>query len=242
MSKGIQIGGSYTYSHLIDDASSFNGGGGQGAVQDALNLRAERASSNQDQRHVLQTDYTIELPFGRNKPFLRSDNILNRVFGDWLVQASFSYGSGRPYTPRVTNSSCDFAGANASQRYNYFGGDIALDNPTTAAWFNKDVFLPLVLDPTTGTIVHKYVDLGCVFGNAGRNIIRGPNTRSLSATLNKSIRLQGNRSLEMRIQANNVLNMVTYSGINTTVNSTLFGQVTSAGQMRRVTITARYRF
>jgi hypothetical protein len=46
----------------------------------------------------------------------------------------------------------------------------------------------------------------------------------------------------VRIQANNVFNMVTYSGINTTVNSTQFGQVTSVSPMRQITIQARYRF
>jgi hypothetical protein len=61
-------------------------------------------------------------------------------------------------------------------------------------------------------------------------------------TLNKTVRFEKNRALELRIQANNVFNMVVYSGLNTTVNSNLFGQITSAGAMRRVTIQARYRF
>ena len=227
LSKGIQVGGSYTFSHQIDDASSFNGGSGQGAVQDALNLRAERASSSGDQRHVLETNYTVELPFGRGKAFLRSDNLLNRMFGDWLVQATFNYGSGRPFTPRVTNSACDFASTNSTQRPDFLGGQTSLSNPTVGEWFDTSLFL---------------IPTGCTYGNAGRNLIRGPNTRSLNATLNKSVRLQGNRTLDLRIQAQNVLNMVTYSGINTIVNSTLFGQVTSAGTMRRITINARYRF
>ena len=60
-------------------------------------------------------------------------------------------------------------------------------------------------------------------------------------TLNKGFRMKGNRTLDVRIQANNVFNMVTYSGINTTVNSTQFGQVTSAAPMRQVTFQFRYR-
>ena len=60
-------------------------------------------------------------------------------------------------------------------------------------------------------------------------------------TLNKGFRLKGNRALDVRIQANNVFNMVTFTGINTTVNSTLFGQVTSVAPMRQVTFQLRYR-
>ena len=63
-----------------------------------------------------------------------------------------------------------------------------------------------------------------------------------NATLNKGFRLRETRTLDVRIQVNNVFNMVTYSGINTTVNSTQFGQVTSAAPMRQMTIQMRYRF
>jgi hypothetical protein len=61
-------------------------------------------------------------------------------------------------------------------------------------------------------------------------------------TLNKGFRVRENKTLDVRIQANNVFNMVTYSSINTTVNSTQFGQVVSASPMRQVTLQFRYRF
>jgi hypothetical protein len=226
MSGGVQIGGTYTFAKMIDDASSFTGGSGAGVVQDAFNLRAERAVDNSDQRHVLAVNYTIELPFGQNKHFLHGDDVISRVIGDWLVNGSVNYGSGRPFTPRITNSSCDYSATNATLRPDFLGGPIPLDRPTVAKWFNTSQFQP---------------PAGCL-GDAGRNIIRGPGTRSANMTLNKSFRLEGSRTLDLRIQANNVFNMVTYSGLNTTVNSNLFGQITSAGSMRQVTIQARYRF
>ena len=128
----------------------------------------------------------------------------------------------------MTGSAADIArGTNGTLRADYIGAPISLDNPSVNRWFNTDAFSV----PLPGT-----------YGNAGRNIIRGPGTRSFNMTLNKSFRLTGNRTLDVRIQANNVFNLVTYSNINTTVNSTAFGQVTSASQMRRVQIQARYRF
>jgi hypothetical protein len=226
MSGGVQIGGTYTFAKMIDDASSFTGGSGSGVVQDAFNLRAERAVDNSDQRHVLALNYTIELPFGQNKRFLHGDDVFSRAIGDWLVNGSVNYGSGRPFTPRITNSSCDYSATNATLRPDFLGGPLTLDRPTVAKWFNTGQF---------------EAPAGCL-GNAGRNIIRGPGTQSVNMTLNKSFRLEASRTLDVRIQANNVFNMVTYSGLNTTVNSNLFGQITSAGAMRQVTIQARYRF
>jgi hypothetical protein len=46
----------------------------------------------------------------------------------------------------------------------------------------------------------------------------------------------------LRFQAANVFNFIDYTGVNTTVNSLQFGQVTSAGSTRRITLIARFRF
>jgi hypothetical protein len=60
--------------------------------------------------------------------------------------------------------------------------------------------------------------------------------------LSKTIQIHESRSLDLRIQANNVFNLVQFSGLNTTVNSLAFGEVTSAATMRRITFVARFRF
>jgi hypothetical protein len=227
LTKGIQIGGTYTYSRMLDDASSFTGGSGTNLAQDALNLRAEWGPSSGDRTHVLQTTYLIELPFGRNKLLLNKDDMLGRLLGDWQLSGTMNISSGLPFTPRVTGSTCDIArGTNSTLRANYDGSAIRISDPTVNRWFNVDAFS---------------APLGCAYGNAGRDIIRGPGARSFNMTLNKSFRLRGTRTLDVRLQANNVFNIVTYSGINTTVNSTQFGQVTSASPMRQVTLQFRYR-
>ena len=61
-------------------------------------------------------------------------------------------------------------------------------------------------------------------------------------SLSKTITVKESRSLELRLQAANVFNFINYTAINTTVNSLQFGQVTSAGATRRVTLVARFRF
>jgi hypothetical protein len=60
--------------------------------------------------------------------------------------------------------------------------------------------------------------------------------------LSKTIQLRESRSLELRLQANNVFNIVQFTGLNTTVNSLAFGEVTSAANMRRITMVARFHF
>jgi hypothetical protein len=60
--------------------------------------------------------------------------------------------------------------------------------------------------------------------------------------LNKTIQIKESRSLDLRISANNVFNIVQFTSINTVVNSLTFGEVTATNNMRRVTLTARFRF
>ena len=60
--------------------------------------------------------------------------------------------------------------------------------------------------------------------------------------LNKTITIKESRALDLRLSANNVFNNVHFTSINTVVNSLAFGEVTGTGSMRRVTMTARFRF
>ena len=83
---------------------------------------------------------------------------------------------------------------------------------------------------------------GSVYGDAGRNIIEGPAQFTFNMSMSKTITIKESRALELRVQANNIFNTAFFSGINTTVNSFTFGQVTGVGNMRRVTMMARFRF
>ena len=81
-----------------------------------------------------------------------------------------------------------------------------------------------------------------IYGDAGRNILEGPGQVTVDMSLNKTITIKEYRSLDLRITANNIFNMVNFSSLGTVVNSTNFGEVTGAGTMRRVTVQARFRF
>ena len=64
----------------------------------------------------------------------------------------------------------------------------------------------------------------------------------MSLVLSKNIPLRDSMGVEMRAEADNVLNHANYSGIDTTVNSPTFGQVTSVASMRKMILSVRYRF
>jgi hypothetical protein len=94
------------------------------------------------------------------------------------------------------------------------------------------------------------------FGNAGRNSITGPNQFALTASLGRSFPWHDRYNIDVRLDATNALNRVTYRSYNTSftnvidpithavnaVPSQQFGLPSSFDQMRRIQTTVRLRF
>jgi len=227
MTRGIAMGGTYTYAKSIDNASSI-GGGTQVVAQDDKNLRAERGLSSFDQRHKLTGDWTLELPWGEGRKWLTKPGIAQKAFGDWLLQSSFAVASGTPFTAHVLGSYSNVAGGtNGSLRADYNGEPIQIGGRSIKQWFNTAAFSL----PAVGT-----------YGNAGRNTIIGPGSWLFNLVLSKNFPLKDSMGLEMRAEADNVFNHPNYSGIDTTVSSPTYGEVTSVASMRKMLLSLHYRF
>jgi len=65
-------------------------------------------------------------------------------------------------------------------------------------------------------------------GNLGSNTMEGPGRWSLDASLSKGFRLAETKTLQVRFDATNILNRVTFAAVNTFVGSTQFGLPTTA--------------
>ena len=234
MAKGVGFSAQYVFSKSIDDASSI-GGGGSVVAQNPFDLSADRGLSSFDQRHKFTGNWIYDLPVGENRHFA-AKGAGDHIFGGWQWSGDFTIGSGLYFTPRVLGGGLDIGrGVSGSLRANIVPGQaIALGNPTTLEWFNTAAFCAPSAICTNPN--------GTAFGDAGRNIIEGPGQVTLNMSLNKTIQIKEFRELDLRVSANNVFNNVHFTSINTVVNSFTFGEVTGTGNMRRVTMTARFRF
>jgi hypothetical protein len=228
MRHGIQLGGTYTYSKSIDDASSI-GGSAVVVAQNDLDLAAERGLSSFDQRHRFTADYYYQLPFGKEKKWLHGDSWQDKFFGGFAFQGNIALASGFPFSPRIFGSSLDLdRGANGSLRPDIVPGQsIQVSDPSIQEWFNTAAFVA----PAKGQ-----------FGAAGRNIIEGPGTIDFDMAFSKTIQVKEMQSLEVRIAATNVFNHANFAGIDTTLGSPTFGRVISVASMRKAQLIARYRF
>ncbi|HSB75118.1 MAG TPA: TonB-dependent receptor [Terriglobales bacterium] len=227
LQAGLAIGGTYTFSKSIDNASVL-GSGPAIVAQNAFDLAAERGLSSFDQRHRFTADYLWELPFGSDKRWLVQRGVLRDLFGGWQWSGDWSIESGFPFTARVLGSFTDVnRGTNGTLRANLTGQSVAVGSPTVLEWFNTAAFVA----PPLGQ-----------YGNAGRNTIIGPPTWLFDMAMTRLVPMGEGRVLEARAEANNVFNTPQFTLIDTTVNSPSFGRVTAAGSMRKLQLSLRYRF
>ena len=225
--RGIGGGVSYTLARSRDNASSM-GGGGTVVAQNDKDLQAEWGLSSFDRRHQLNANLNVDLPFGVGRRFFTNGGVWGSILGGWRFTTNFTLQSGTPLTVRVTGAASSVAGgAGGTLRAHYDGSNIRISNPTIDQFFNTSAFSI----PDAGT-----------YGNSSRNLVIGPGSRLLNAQFSRDLRLGGNRVMSLQLNANNLLNTVNYSGVNTSINSPSFGQITSVRPRRSMTFNARFRF
>jgi hypothetical protein len=238
--KGISVQGQWTYSKAIDDASDV-GGAGSGVIEQIDgDIHTLRGLSSFDERHTVTGTATYELPFGERYRFA-NHGWTNKLFGDWRLLNTVNWHTG---TPLAVLSSVDESGTGlkspfaervANPGYGVCGGSVSTAEVDGKFVETGDFFNPAAFQaPAAGT-----------YGNARKDALEGPCSFGWSASMNKAFRI-GNtddqRRGEIQWSVTNVANHVNYSGIGTTVGTSQYGQVTSAGGMRTQTLTLRFNF
>jgi trimeric autotransporter adhesin len=227
MQKGISLQGTYQYAHSIDNASSI-GGTAQTVAQNPNDLNAEEGNSSFEVRQQVTGNWVFELPFGPNRALLSKGGFWSKALDGFSVSGDFTFATGTYYTPNYLLTVQETAsGSSSSLRPNRNFNVPISGAKQIGNWFNAAAFSA----PPTGQ-----------YGTASRNSIEGPGKEVVDVSLSRTVQLGETRSFEARVTAANALNIVQFSGINTTLNSPTFGQVTGAAPMRTLTVLARYRF
>jgi hypothetical protein len=227
--SGFLSSATYTFAKAIDDSAL--GGRGQGVnviAQNWLDLSAERALSSFDQRHTLafQMQYTSGQGIGGGTLL---SGWRGALLKEWTVATTISVGTGTPLTPQVPLTTSG-TGVNGVLRPDVTGVPIFPAPAGSGYAFNPGAF---VVAPTGQ------------FGDAGRDVITGPLHFSLNGSLGRVFRVKDRYSLELRIDATNAINHVTYTGyiVNVAPGNPQFGlPSTSTNAMRDVITNLRLRF
>jgi hypothetical protein len=211
--KGLTFLASYSYSKTM-------GLGDTNGVQNPLDWNADRAVSNQDMTQHVVASTVYALPFGAGKTYGSHWNrFANALLGGWSVGPIVTVDTGMPLNLTVQGDPSNTGQQSITgnnDRPNVVG-DWRLNNPTVQEWFNTAAFVPNA----------KYT-----FGDAGRNILRGPGLVNLDVAAHKSFRITERVSAQLRLESFNATNTPALGAPNVTVGSPQFGQITTAGAPR----------
>jgi hypothetical protein len=220
LSHGLTLNASYTFSKLIDDASSvfsqtiFTGPvlNTTGAA-DAYNRHLERDVSSGDIPRVFSLGWVYDIP--------KLWKIAGwQIAGLVRVQA----GDAVPVTQTTNNnSSLGFA----VQRPNRISNPNELDGRTVARYFNTAAF----------TAAPQFV-----IGNSSRNPVRGPGLQEADLMIGKTFRIRERLSFEFRAECFNVSNTPPLNDPNGSFGSAAFGSITSAGNPRDFEFVGKIHF
>jgi hypothetical protein len=215
----------YTYSKSIDDAGIGAQGSSIGSLtaQNWLDLRSERSLSNFDQRHLLNLTGQYTSGMG-----LKGGTLMGGWKGpllkDWTFSANLTLGSGRPLTPSFPYI-VPGTGISGSIRPDVTGADL-YDN-SLGLFLNPGAFVK----PADGR-----------WGNAGRNIITGPAQFSLNGSMARTFRMSDRLNADLRFDATNLLNHVTFGSWVTNINNVQYGLAQNPSGMRSLVANLRVRF
>jgi hypothetical protein len=219
----------YTHSKAIDDSQAVGGRGAGGFgnalyAQNWLDLDAERSLSSFNRANTLNLNLQYSTGMGNRGGALVS-GFKGALLKDWTIGPSLTLGSGLPLTPIVASRIATGSGITGTTRAEYLGGPLSAAQP--GYYFNTAAFG----EPQAGE-----------WGDAGRGIITGPVQFTVNASAGRIFRVSERRSFDLRFDATNVLNHVTWSSYNTTFGNAQFGLPTAATAMRAMTVTLRFRF
>lgn len=234
-SKGLRFNANYTWGHAIDDVVGFFKD-----YQDENNTRAERASGDADVRHNFTFDAGYDLGF--RKWFGGGPEWL--VDG-WQINSITQIRSGFPVN--VNRQGGRFGGFSFRPSVNPGVDTRCPQFSVPECQFNAAAFY----NPGDG-----------VFGNAGRNILRGPGFAQVDFSVFKNTRITETTSLQFRVEIFNLFNRANFAdpsgGLirgdnNSLTPSAFFGQSTAtvgnqlggllgAGGPRQIQFSARFNF
>jgi hypothetical protein len=230
--RGLLFQAIYTYGKSLDNASTI-GGTSPVVVQNDQNFAAERGLSSFDIRHQVRLFSVYELPFGERHRYAThgwSEHALSNL----RLLNIVTWQTGTPFTALLSGAASNNSGtgSNFSERAEEVGNpNSGICGGSASTFFNTSAFVV----PVVG-----------VFGNEHRGSIEGPCSFTWNISLAKAFLFGGSRErqhrLEARWEVQNLTNTPVFTGISTSLGSTLFGHVTSAGNMRTMDVMMRFNF
>jgi hypothetical protein len=240
VTHGLLFQLSYTYSHALDDGSSFENsgfGGSRGYNQFVRSLNYGDSQFDARQRLVFSPLYIIPKFSGGNYSFK------NVALAGWEVSGIATFASGFPYDISYQGATSLSLWCSADTNF-YACPDIPnqvakanFGNPRIRNAAGNSVYI-------TNTATAFTPEALGTFGNIHRDPYHGPGINNTNMILAKNFPLvpEHHVSLQVRIESDNVFNHTQFSNPSGSFTSSNFGVITGAASARQSQLAAKINF
>jgi|RhiMetdeSRZDD1v2_1073273.scaffolds.fasta_scaffold49125_3 carboxypeptidase family protein/TonB-dependent receptor-like protein len=199
--SGLQVGANYTWSRALGttDAHLTNT---RGVNYGLLAL---------DRSHGLTFNYIYDIPNLATKLSALDKPVTRQIFGGWQLSGLSSFSVGAPQTPTYTLTNASGAALNRliTGSEDFAPRVVLTCDPnksrgdrTIGAYINTNCFAP--------------APKGSIGNDSGINTVRGPGLNNWDMSLFKKIQYgEGNRVIQLRVEAYNVFNHTNWTTLNT---------------------------
>ncbi len=223
MTAGLALNAHYTWSRTRDMADHSNAGG---RIVNNYDIWSDYGPASWDVPHRLVISGIYELPFFRD-----SDSAWVRTLaGGWQVSGVATFQSGTPLNVVIQGDRANVGSPNQRP-------DVLRDVSLNCRPNPSGLGLVDCIDPAAFAMPAQYT-----FGNAPRNMLRGPGYSRTDLSIMKTFAFAGRYRLTAQAQILNVFNEVNWGAPNTTLGAANFGRITSALDMRTAELGIRFNF
>jgi len=219
---GSQIGFVYTLSKALDyednEELSF--------ILFPLDLSRNKAVAGFDRTHNFQAYGLWELPFGQGKRFAQH-GIARALAGGWQINWILSAMSGTPFTITDSGTGAQFLNAPGNTQTANLVAPVHITRGRPASSCSSSscqYFNPASFQQVSATSPGL---LDGFFGNAGRNIIRGPGYFNLDMSLFRNFKISERFTFQFEADAFSVTNTPHFNNPNSNISGANFGAITS---------------
>lgn len=229
-SQGYSFTANYTYSLSEDTTSEATAVGAGDTNQLGPDKRYAKGYSRFHTPHRFTLNGTYIVPFLRGRT-----DLLSTLLGGWQISGTLKLAHGTPFT--VTQPTLDLNFDGFSE-----GRPVLLDPSVLGVKVNNPDTSTQVLPVTAfrQTIITDTIDM-----LVGRNTFYGDGLVNVDLGIYKSFRVGRGKSLDLRVQAFNLMNYVYYGFPTSDISSANFGKIltTNAAYIpRTVQISTRFVF
>jgi hypothetical protein len=228
MRDGLQVDAHYTWSRTRDIATHSNGGG---QTMDNYDIARDYGPANWDTPHRFVASYIYDVPYLKNS----SNPVFKYAVAGWQIAGVTTLQSGTPVNVTIGTDRANI-GISGLQRPDLVGAIPSLNcqqSPTGRDLIN-------CFDANAFAIPAQFT-----FGNASRNILRGPKFLNTDISFVKNVPAGNSMRVQLRVEMFNVFGNVNYGQPNGVFGTANFGRISAlatGANMRQMQLGAKLLF